>query len=84
MQQRHETYRGFVYPWTADHLGHMNVQFYVGRFDEASWHFLAQLGLPPRLLEKQRRSFVAAEQHPCHRQTRLPCKYARRAARASR
>jgi hypothetical protein len=28
-----ETYRDFVYPWSLDHIGHMNVQFYAGRFD---------------------------------------------------
>jgi acyl-CoA thioester hydrolase len=57
-----ETYRGFVYPWVMDHVGHMNVHSYVGRFDEASWHFLAQLGLTPSFLESNRRSFVAVDQ----------------------
>lgn len=28
--------RGFVYPWQMDHVGHMNVQFYTARFDEAT------------------------------------------------
>jgi acyl-CoA thioester hydrolase len=31
------TYRGVVYPWHCDHMGHMNVMWYVGRFDEATW-----------------------------------------------
>ena len=31
------TYRGTVYPWQCDHMGHMNVMWYVGKFDEASW-----------------------------------------------
>lgn len=43
------TYRGFAYPWQVDHVGHMNVQFYTARFDEASWQFLAALGLTPAL-----------------------------------
>ena len=30
MQEPAETYRGFVYPWEMDHIGHMNVRFYVG------------------------------------------------------
>ena len=34
-----ETQRGVVYPWVIDHVGHMNVQFYTARFDEASWQF---------------------------------------------
>ena len=29
------TYRGTVYPWHCDHVGHMNVMWYVGKFDEA-------------------------------------------------
>jgi acyl-CoA thioesterase FadM len=27
-----ETYRGAVYPWHCDHMGHMNVMWYVGKF----------------------------------------------------
>jgi acyl-CoA thioesterase FadM len=29
------TYRGTVYPWQCDHVGHMNIMWYVGKFDEA-------------------------------------------------
>lgn len=25
------TYRGAVYPWHCDHMGHMNVMWYVGK-----------------------------------------------------
>lgn len=57
-----ETYRGFVYPWVIDHIGHMNVQSYTGRFDEASWHFLAHLGLTPRFLKENSRGLVALDQ----------------------
>jgi acyl-CoA thioester hydrolase len=57
-----ETYRGFVYPSAIDHIGHMNVQFYVMRFDEASWHFLARLGLGPTFLKGQNRGVVALDQ----------------------
>jgi acyl-CoA thioester hydrolase len=39
------TYRGTVYPWQCDHMGHMNVMWYVGKFDEATWQLLARLGL---------------------------------------
>lgn len=38
-----ETYRGVVYPWVIDHVGHVNVQSYVARFDEASWQFLTRV-----------------------------------------
>ncbi|MDJ0757275.1 MAG: thioesterase family protein [Ardenticatenaceae bacterium] len=57
-----ETYRGFVYPWHIDHIGHMNVQFYVARFDEASWHFLAHYGITPSYLKENQRGMAAAEQ----------------------
>ena len=40
-----ETYRGTVYPWHCDHMGHMNVMWYVGKFDEATWNLFALLGL---------------------------------------
>ena len=58
-----ETYRGFVYPWNIDHVGHMNVQFYVGKFDEASWNFLGSFGISPNYLKDNDRGVVAAEQN---------------------
>jgi acyl-CoA thioester hydrolase len=58
-----ETYRGLVYPWSIDHVGHMNVQYYTARFDEATWHFFARLGLSPSYLRENQRSAVAADQH---------------------
>jgi acyl-CoA thioester hydrolase len=63
-----ETYRGFVYPWCVDHLGHMNVQHYVARFDEASWHLLAAVGLTPSFLAAQNRGLVALDQRIQYRQ----------------
>jgi len=57
-----ETFRGFVYPWAIDHVGHMNVQFYTARFDEATWHFLARLGLSPSFLKRNNRAAVAVDQ----------------------
>jgi len=57
-----ETYRGVVYPWSMDHVGHMNVASYTARFDEATWQFLSGLGLTPTFLKGQSRSAVAADQ----------------------
>jgi acyl-CoA thioester hydrolase len=37
-------FRGVVYPWHCDHLGHMTVMHYVGMFDQAAWHLLSALG----------------------------------------
>ena len=62
-----ETYRGVVYPWNVDHVGHMNVQFYTARFDEASWQFLGRLGLTPASLRDEGRAAVAADQHTQYR-----------------
>jgi acyl-CoA thioester hydrolase len=39
------TYRGTVFPWHCDHMGHMNVMWYVGKFDEATWHLFAAIGV---------------------------------------
>lgn len=57
------TYRGVVYPWHCDHMGHMNVMWYTGKFDEATWALFAQLGLTPAALRDGGRGMVAAEQH---------------------
>ena len=57
-----ETYRGTVYPWHCDFNDHMNVMHYMGRFDEATWHFMAALGITPTYLKKAERAMVAVEQ----------------------
>jgi len=57
------TYRGSVYPWQCDHMGHMNVMWYVGKFDEATWQLLASVGLTPSRLRRESIGMVAAEQH---------------------
>jgi acyl-CoA thioester hydrolase len=45
-----ETYRGVVYPWHCDHMGHMSVMWCVGKFDEATFQLFAMLGLTPAWL----------------------------------
>ena len=57
------TYRGVVYPWQCDHMGHMNVMWYVGKFDEATWQLLASLGATPSRLRDDGFGLVAVEQH---------------------
>lgn len=56
------TYLGTVYPWHCDHMGHMNVMWYVGKFDEAVWSLLARLGLTPAYLRESGRGMAAVEQ----------------------
>jgi hypothetical protein len=36
------TYRGVVHQWHCDHMGHMNVMWFVGKFDEATWNLGAR------------------------------------------
>lgn len=57
------TYRGTVYPWHCDHVGHMNVMWYVGKFDEATWQFFNMLGLTPSFLKSAKRGMAAVDQH---------------------
>src|SRR5215470_5795487 len=57
------TYRGAVYPWHCDQMGHMNVMWYVGKFDEATWQLLASVGLSLSRLRKDGIGIVAVEQH---------------------
>ena len=57
------TYRGTVYPWQCDHMGHMNVMWYVGKFDEATWQLFTRMGLPPSRLRNDGIGLAAVEQH---------------------
>ncbi|MFO1328875.1 MAG: thioesterase family protein [Rubrivivax sp.] len=56
------TYRGTVYPWQCDHMGHMNVMWYVGKFDEATWQLFNALGLSPSVLRSAGRGMAAVDQ----------------------
>ena len=56
------TYRGTVYPWHCDHMGHMNVMWYAGKFDEATWQLFTSIGLSPRRLRDEGIGLVAVEQ----------------------
>jgi acyl-CoA thioester hydrolase len=37
--------------------------YYVGKFDEATWHFFAHFGITPSYLKKEEKAMVAAEQN---------------------
>jgi acyl-CoA thioester hydrolase len=63
MPELNVTYRGMVYPWHCDHMGHMNVMWYVGKFDEATWHLLALAGITPSYMRDNNVGMVAVEQH---------------------
>ena len=57
------TYRGTVYPWQCDHVGHMNIMWYVGKFDEANWNLFARIGLAPTYLRESGRGMAAVQQN---------------------
>ncbi|HEV2461928.1 MAG TPA: thioesterase family protein [Ktedonobacterales bacterium] len=61
-EQRVLTARGTVYPWQCDHMGHTNVMCYVGKFDGATWHLFALLGLTPTFLREHDRGMAAVRQ----------------------
>ena len=58
-----ETYRGAVYPWHCDHMGHMNVMWYVGKFDEATWNLFAEMGVTSAFLKQNKRGMAAVQQN---------------------
>lgn len=62
------TYRGTVYPWQCDHVGHMNVMWYVHKFDEATWQFFASIGLTPAFLRDNHRGMAAVQQNISYKQ----------------
>jgi acyl-CoA thioester hydrolase len=53
------TYRGVVYPWQCDQVGHMNVSFYTAKFDEATWQLFAMIGITPSYLRNNGRGMAA-------------------------
>lgn len=57
------THRGTVYPWQCDHVGHMNVMWYVGKLDEGTWNLLASIGLTPTYLRTRDRGMAAVQQN---------------------
>ena len=62
-----ETYRGTVYPWHCDHMDHMNVMWYVGKFDEGTWNLFTHLGITARYLREGNRGMAAVDQRIAYR-----------------
>ncbi len=56
------TYQGVVYPWHCDHMGHMNVMWYVGKFDEATWVLFSLSGITAAYLRENNVGMAAVEQ----------------------
>ena len=67
-----ETYRGTVFPWECDANGHMNVRFYVGKFDEGTWQFMAQIGASREELARRNCGPMAVSQNIAYRRELVP------------
>ena len=65
------TYRGMVHQWHCDHMGHMNVMWYVGKFDEATWNLGALMGMTSQYLLEAKRGMAAVEQRISYRREAL-------------
>lgn len=63
MRELIHTYRGTVYPWHCDHVGHMNVMWYVSKFDEATWNLFAEAGITPTYLRHNHRGMAGVQQN---------------------
>jgi acyl-CoA thioester hydrolase len=63
MAEMQITYRGVVHPWHCDSMGHMNVVWYVSKFDEASWQFASMLGLNNAYFTKKHMGIAALQQN---------------------
>src|SRR5882672_4851050 len=66
------TYRGAVHLWQCDHMGHMNVMWYTGKFDEATWNLAAVMGLTSQYLKESKRGMAAVDQRVAYRREALP------------
>ena len=65
------TYRGLVHQWNCDHMGHMNVMWYVGKFDEATWNLAATMGMTSQYMRESNRGMAAVDQRICYRKEAL-------------
>jgi acyl-CoA thioester hydrolase len=65
------TYRGAVHQWHCDFMGHMNVMWYVGKFDEATWNLAATMGLSSQYLKQAGRGMAAVDQRISYRREAL-------------
>lgn len=56
------THFGVVYPGETDHMGHLNVAYYVQKFDAATWNFFFNIGISPSMLRGSSPGLAAVEQ----------------------
>lgn len=68
MTKEIQTYRGAVYPWHCDHMGHMNIAWYVSKFDEANWNLFHELGITPSYLRSGDYGMAGVQQNISYKQ----------------
>ncbi len=61
MTQAFDVYRGVVFPWMCDHIGHMNVRWYSHHFDDAGFHLWSMAGLSQREMRDRGVQVVVAQ-----------------------
>ncbi len=66
------TYRGVVHPWHCDHMGHMNVMYYVGKFDEATWNLFAEIGITASYMRETQSGVAGVQQNITYRRELFP------------
>ena len=65
------TYKGVVHLWDCDHMGHMNVMWYTGKFDEATWNLFTELGITPTYMREQHRGMAGVQQNTTYKEELL-------------
>lgn len=66
------TYQGNIYPWHCDQMGHMNVKFYVEKFDQANFQLFALLGIDWKYLKETNYGMAAIEQQIFYKKEVFP------------
>jgi len=66
------TYCGVVYPYQCDHMGHLNVQHYVAKFDQATWKVFAMIGVNRTYIQEKKLGVAAIRQNITYRRELLP------------
>ena len=56
-----ELFRGVVFPWNCDHIGHMNARWYAHHFDDAGFHLWTVNNVPQSELHGRGVSMVVAQ-----------------------
>ena len=56
-------YRGVVYPWLCDSMGHFTTRYYMAMFDDAAWHLLHAFGFDPEWITEKKIGWADVSHH---------------------